>query len=413
MEDTELYRRLLGLEAPWAVERVALELKEQRVDVHAVHQEGVQWACPECGTLLPIYDHSEERSWRHLDSMQFKTFLHARVPRVQCAEHGVKQVRVAWSEARSRFTAMFEQFAIDVLLRTDVSGARKILRISWDEAWHIQERAVARGLAAKKSRIHPHLGVDEKSFRKGHNYVTLVCDLDEGTVEHVARERTTESLESYFRGVSQEQLVGIQAITVDMWDAFIKAIRLHVPEWQKKLVYDRYHVMKNVNHAVDLVRRKEHRQLVAEGDETLARTRYWWLYAKENLPAIHRKPFRELRDSTLRTARAWALKESLRELWGCKTRGIAERFWKRWFAWAARSQLKPMIYAARTVKAHLEGILTYFAHRKTNAVLEGVNSKIQTVKKRAYGFRNIDNFKTAIFFHCGGLQLYPATHGKV
>jgi transposase len=404
---------MLGLEAPWTVESVELDMKEQRVDVRAGHQEGLHWPCPDCGALLSVYDHSEERTWRHLDSMQFKTFLHARAPRVSCSEHGVKQVKLPWSEPRSRFTAMFERFAIDVLLQTDVTGARRILRISWDEAWHIQQRAVARGLLAKKSRVLPHMGVDEKSFARRHNYVTLVCDLDGGTVEHIAEERTTESLTSYFHSLSKEQLEGIEAITVDMWDAYIKAIRLSVPSWEDKLIFDRYHVMKNINHAVDLVRRKEHRELVSKGDETLARTRYLWLYAKENVPTSRRSEFRQLRHSKLRTARAWALKESLRELWNCPSRQRAERYWKDWFGWAVRSQLKPMAYAAKTVRTHLYGIFTYFKHRATNAVLEGINSKIQTVKKRAYGFRNRENFKTAILFHCGGLQLYPATHGKV
>ena len=412
MQDTELYRQLLGLLPPWTVARVELNTKEQRVDVWAEHAD-VKWHCADCKAELPVYDHSEERAWRHLDSMQFKTFLHARVPRVQCPEHGVKQVRLSWAEPRSRFTAMFERFGIDVLLRTDVTGAKKILRISWDEAWHIQERAVARGLAAKKSRIHPHLGVDEKSFAKRHNYMTLVCDLDEGTVEHVADERTTESLSSYFEGLSPEQLAGIEAIAVDMWDPFIKAIRLNVPGWEEKLVFDRFHVMKNIGHAVDLVRRKEHRELVAEGDETLARSRYLWLYGKENVPEAHRMHFRELRTSKLRTARAWAIKESLRELWHYRTLRWAEIHWKRWFGWATRSRLSPIINAAHTVRNHLRGVLAYFAHRVSNATAEGINSKIQTIKKRAYGFRNRDNFKTAIFFHCGGLNLYPATHGKV
>src|SRR4051812_35814236 len=136
MQDTELYRQLLGLASPWTVARVELNVEALRVDVWAEHTE-VKWRCPDCATELAVYDHSEERSWRHLDSMQFKTFLHARVPRVQCPEHGVKQVRLPWAEPRSRFTAMFECFAIRVLLQADVTGARRILRITWDEAWHI------------------------------------------------------------------------------------------------------------------------------------------------------------------------------------------------------------------------------------------------------------------------------------
>src|SRR5713226_4258349 len=172
MRDTELYRQLLGLESPWTVTRVELAVTAQRVDVWAGHADGERWACPECGTTLALYDHAEERAWRHLDSCQFQTYLHARPPRVQCPTHGVKQVRLPWAEARARFTTLFERLAIDVLLETDILGATRILRISWDEAWHIQERAVARGQQAK-----------------GHRYLTLVCDLEQATVEYIADDR--------------------------------------------------------------------------------------------------------------------------------------------------------------------------------------------------------------------------------
>ena len=150
MRDVELYRHLLGLETPWTVRSVELNVPGQRVDVWAGHAEDVRWPCPECGTPLGLYDHSEERVWRHLDSCQFMTYLHAQPPRVECPTHGVRQVRLPWAEVRARFTALFERLAIDVLQETDVRGATRILRISWDEAWHILERAVERGQRAKR-----------------------------------------------------------------------------------------------------------------------------------------------------------------------------------------------------------------------------------------------------------------------
>src|SRR5579871_4291917 len=131
MRDVELYKHLLGLESPWTVSRVELTIKDQRVDVWAAHQENAAFACPECGKIAPLYDHSEERSWRHLDSCQFKTYLHARPPRVECPTHGVKQVKLPWAEPKSRFTALFERLAIDVLMESSVVGSMRILRISW------------------------------------------------------------------------------------------------------------------------------------------------------------------------------------------------------------------------------------------------------------------------------------------
>ncbi|MCS6306089.1 MAG: transposase family protein, partial [Nitrospira sp.] len=163
MQDTALYQYLLGLQSPWTVRRVNLDVNAQRVDVWAAHAEDAAWACPHCSTVLPLYDHAEERAWRHPDSCQFQTHLHARIPRVACREHGVVQVMVPWAEPRSQFTLLFERLALDVLRQCDVSGATRILRISWDEAWRLRERAVTRGRQRKARTVVRRIGVDEKA----------------------------------------------------------------------------------------------------------------------------------------------------------------------------------------------------------------------------------------------------------
>ncbi len=410
MKDTELYRYLLGIEQPWTVERVTLDIENQRVDVWATHPEEIRWACPECGARGSLYDHAPERTWRHLDSCQFKTFLHARPPRVKCREHGVRQVRLPWAEESSRFTLLFERLAIDVLLECDILGATRILRISWDEAWHLMERAVKRGLLARGQRACPRIGVDEKSIGQGHKYLTLVCDLEAGTVEYLGDDRQQESLDGYYQGLSEEQRQGIEAIAMDIWDPYIASTRSYVPEAEEKIVFDRYHLMTHMGKAVDTVRKREHRALQQMGDETLVQSKYLWLYSEENLPEKHWERFEELKTSHLKTARAWAIKESLRDLWNYTRKGWASTHFKRWYFWATHSKLEPVIKAARTFHRHIQNVLTYFKYRVTNAVCEGVNSKIQTIIKMAYGFRNRDHLKTAIYFHCGGLDLYPGTH---
>src|SRR3989304_1412425 len=200
MQDTALYQYLLGLNSPWTVSRGELNVKRQCVEVWAAHLEGALWACPECAQELPLYDHAEERTWRHLDSCQYETHLRARIPRVACGEPGGVQVKVPWAEARSRFTLLFERLAIDVLGQCDVTGATKILRISWDEAWGIMERAVKRGRQRKAPKGGRRLGGDGKGAGKGPRYLTLVRDLEAGTVEHIAEERKQESLEGYYLG---------------------------------------------------------------------------------------------------------------------------------------------------------------------------------------------------------------------
>ncbi|MCL6579725.1 MAG: ISL3 family transposase [Candidatus Bathyarchaeota archaeon] len=410
MEVKELYRQILGIEKPWRVSQVELDIRAERIDVKVVHDEEVRWPCPECGQLLSVYDHAPERVWRHLDTCQFKTYLHARIPRVKCPVHGVRQVKVSWAEAHSRFTVLFERLAIAVLREANIEGAARLLRVSWDEAWNLMERAVRRGQKRKSRRVVKKMGVDEKSLGKGHNYLTLVYDLEEATVEYIADDRRKESLDGYFSLLSLAQRKEIEAIVTDIWDPYLASIREHVPGAEDKLVFDRYHLMRHLVEAVDRVRKQEHRELKKEGLEVLAGTKYLWLYSQENLPPEKRSFFTWLKKKRLKTARAWAIKESFRELWDYRSLAWAIKHFESWYAWAIRSRLNPIKQVARMFRKYLRNILTYLKHRITNAVSEGLNSTIQTIKKMACGFRNREHFKIAIYFHCGGLDLYPVTH---
>lgn len=409
MRDKKLYRHLLGLNPPWFVSKVELNVEEQRVDVWVDHKSGIKWPCPVCERPSSIYDHTNERVWRHLDSCQFKTYLHARPPRIECHEHGVLQVKLSWAEENARFTALFERLAIDVMHESTISGAMRILRISWDEAWHIMEKAVQRGLMRKDSTIIEYIGVDEKSIARGHTYMTLVSDIARGTVEYIAEDRKKTSLDGYFEKLTRDQLEGIRGIAMDMWDPYINSVHQHVPNGKEKIVFDRFHIMRHMNEAVDTVRKVEHKDLKKTGKRTLTGTKYLWLYAGGNLPNKHQERFENLKELNLKTGRAWSIKETLRELWDCLTLEAAKEHWKRWYSWAIRSRLRPIKRKAKMMKDRISNVLTYFKHFITNAMAEGLNSIIQKIKSLACGFRNIEHFKTAIYFHCGGLELYP-TH---
>jgi transposase len=415
MDSVELYRQLLGLTAPWTVERVNLDMAKQHVEVYVGHPAGQRFGCPECGRELGVYDHVSERVWRHLDSCQFLTYVHAKPPRVSCPDHGVHQVTLPWAQAGSRFTNLFEALAIDVLLAANVKKAAAILRITWDEAWHLMERAVLRGRATQGKDVPRQIGVDEKAIAKGHRYMTLVCDLNEATVEYIGEGRKEPSLAAYFEAFPKQSREKIEAISLDMWPAYINACRDNVPGADGKMVFDRFHIMRHVVDAVDKVRKQEHKTLMQSGDTTLTKSKYLWLTNPANMTDQARERFEQLKTVELKTGRAWALKEALRELWGYRSEAWARKFWQRWYFWATHSRLAPMIAAAKLIARHLHNVLTYFTHRITNAVAEGLNSKIATVQKRACGYRNPDHFKIAVYFHCGGLNLYPApvTHTKV
>lgn len=335
---------------------------------------------------------------------------HGRCAPVKCEEHGTQAAAVPWAEKAGRFTRLLERFAIDVRKVCSISEAAGILRISWDEGDGIKARAVQRGLERKPVQVNKALCVDEKSAARGHEYVTVVArvDGDGTTVDYVGEGRKQESLDADWKKLTPEQLTGIDAVAMDMWEPDVLSTKAHVPGGEEKIVHDPFHRIKHRNDAVNAVRKTEHRALSAEGDETLSGTRWLWLHGVENLPEKQRPAFEILKFSHLLAARAWALQETLRNLWLYKSETWAAKPFKRWYIWAIRSRLEPVKKVARMLKSRLPNILTYCKSRLTNGPIEGLNNKIQGLVKKAYGDRNTKRFITDIYFHCGGLDLYPA-----
>lgn len=406
MQDKELYQQILGLDTPWSVSEVELDQKESEIRVRVTHPAGTKFGCPECQTQLACHDHAEERRWRHLDSCQFKTILIARVPRINCSEHGVKTVDVPWAAKHSRFTLMFERFAIDVLLSTQtVQGAMRILGTKWDATWGLLVRAVERGKSRKIPKNLPRIGLDEKAFKKGHRYISMIYDLDNSTVEAISEGNDTEAAKDCFSSLSEKQVDSVEAVAMDMSAAYVKATKETLPKAQ--IVHDRFHVMQLATKAVDQIRRGEHKRLQGEGDDRLTKTRYLWLKSQENLSEKQQNRFDAVYTNRLETGRAWAYKEMLRDLWNHDEASEATDFFKAWYRSVIHTKLEPMKKVARTIKERLANVVSYCTHRITNAVAEGMNSKIMAIKRRVGGFRNIENFKIAVFFYCGGLDLYP------
>jgi transposase len=339
--------------------------------------------------------------------MQYRTLVIAEVPRVQCEKHDIRQVAVPWSDSGSRFTAWFEALVIDWLREANVLAIARRMRLSWDQVAGIQARAVRRGLARRESKPPTQIGVDETSFQKRHEYVTIVHDIDEEVVVHVADDRKQEALEAYFEDLGPKVCAALERIAMDMWAPFIGATRAHVPDADAKIVFDKFHIAKHLGDAVDQVRKRENRELASQGNERLKRTKYLWLRNPDRMSAKQWREFAPLRDSRLQVARAWAIKEAAMVLWGYVRRGWAEHMWERWYRWAIRSRLEPIKRVARMIKRHWEGVINAATTDVTNARAEALNSRIQWVKRMACGFRNRKNFRNAIYFHLGGLDLYP------
>jgi transposase len=400
------YRLLLGLSEGWQVQEVDLDVVTKQVTLRLEWEPGRKGACGKCGKLASVYDHGEERSWQHLNTMQFKTIIKARPPRVDCEVDGVNTMTLPWADSRSGFTKLFECFVIDVLeVSQSVEAAADLLDLSWDQVHGIMERAVKRGLQRREIGAVRHVGIDEKSFLRGSSFISLLNDLDGKRVWEVAIGRNEAAAEWLWDSLPESQRKKVEAVAMDMAKPFQKVTAKMVP--QAAIVHDKYHIVAHLNDAVGEVRNAEHKQLHRQGDDLLKGTRHLFLMNALNMRPDQEASFKELKTASLHTARAWGIKELFISLWSYNYEKSARSFFKKWFGWASRCQLKPIVRVAKMIKRHFENIVTYIKHPITNAFSEGINSKIQNIKANARGFRNFSNYRTRILFYCGKLNLHP------
>ena len=266
--------------------------------------------------------------------------------------------------------------AVGCALLAPISAVAERLRLSWEEAAGIQARAVRRGLARRTLEPPVFVGVDETSFQRRHEYVSVVTNLERGRVLYVADDRKKESLDSFWESLPAEHLASIKAVAMDMWEPYIRSTHEHLPDAGSKIVFDKFHVAQHLNEAVDKVRRQENRELLAEDIDWLKGTKYAWLRHPDNFSRQGWQEFGPLRRSVLKTARAWALKEVAMCLWNLRYLGVIEKNFRAWYGWAIRSRLEPMKRVARMIRDHWENIKAYFKHRITNVGAEAINAKI-------------------------------------
>jgi transposase len=332
------YGQSIGVKAPWKVSSVAIngERKEVHVVVECPH--GIAWVDPESGERAEVKDW-QERVWRHLDTCEYETLITARVPRIKLKSGRTMMVEVPWAEPGGRFTCRFEAHLINLLEKCrTVKGAAQLGGVTEDQIDGVMARAVARGLARREPATVCHLGLDEKAVRKGHRYITVLNDLDAGRVLDVVEERTQEAAEKLLDALPEGGRKSIAAVALDMWPAYLAAVTNKLPEASH--VFDRFHMAKHLNEAVDQVRRREHRALTAAGDDTLKKTKYFWLRSRLDLRTTTGIEFRELLNRDLDTATAWALKENFHHFWSYSSWARAVGFLDKWVEAARDTQLK-------------------------------------------------------------------------
>lgn len=401
MTNTEFYRHILGLESPWGVSNVDLDMTANRVVIRLEIDRTTKWFHPE--TREPAILHKwTERRWRHLDTCQFETLIEASVPSVKYRDGKIEEVAVPWADRYQRYTKLMEQAVIMWLQACgNVDKVAATMRLDWQTVNRIMERAVERGLLRRENEPISKVGVDEKSFRKGHVYASILNDLDNNRVWDLVEGRTKQNAKELFETLSEEQRAGVEAVAMDMWAAFENAATELMPH--ADIVHDKFHVSAHLNKAVDEVRKEEHRELMSKGDETLKKTKFLWL---RNIPDLRCEPsFQELYNANLKTSRAWRFKESFAAFWDYIYQAPAEKFFNDWHRAVKRSKLEPLKKIADMLANRLWGLKNYLKHRITNAASEGMNSLVARVIANARGLRSFRTLRVRVLFFLGKLDM--------
>lgn len=407
MNDTQLYQTLLGITHPWEVRTVELDSDSEEVRIY-IHYISKSAQCPKCGLTCSIYDHREERRWRHLDTCHLKTIIICNLPRCDCPSDGKHTIAVPWSRDHSRFTLLFERLAIDMLQsfkkQNKVAG---ILRISFDQLHYLMHQAVERGMSRRsEDDIIEHLGIDEKSHARHHQYSSILYDLKQKRVIDIIKDRDEHSAVKLIRNsLTEQQRLGVKSVSMDMWNAYINAAGELLP--QADIVHDHFHLMKYLNQAVDQTRRREMKQLSDEHKGELKNTRYIFLSNPITMSDAYKLKLFDLQRLNLQTSRAWRLKENFKMVLKCESINDAKIVFNAWLQEVKRFKIKEVIKVSEMFIRHSTGILNYLRHRITNAVAESINSVIQEIKYSARGFRKHENFRVAVLFFLGKLDLYP------
>jgi transposase len=399
MRDTDLLQMALGLIPPWMVERSAFDAQAKRLDIYLDFGKGSRFACAECGAAgCPAYD-TEEKAWRHLNFFQHEAFLHARVPRVTCKNCGVKQVSVPWARPGSGFTLLFEALVMLMVQAMTVAETGQMVE-EWDtRLWRIIHHYVdeARGRADHSDVTR--VAFDETASRRGHNYVSLFVDLDRRGVLFATEGKDAATVAAFAKDLADHggDPKAVAEVCIDMSPAFIAGTAESLPKAQ--ITFDKFHVIKLINEAVDEVRRAEQKSRAE-----LKKSRYLWLKNPQNLSQRQRAQLDSLSGSNLKTGRAYRMRLAFQEFY-TQPAGQAAASLKKWYWWATHSRLPPMIEAAHMVKRHWDGILRWFHSKIANGIMEAINSLVQAAKAKARGYRSMRNLKAMIYLIAGKLEL--------
>jgi len=370
--------------------------------------------CSGCGKAGPGFDRTRQaRHYEFIPIWGYAVYLSYRKRRVNCGECGIRVEQVPWAEGKQRLTTVYQHYLAMWAKRMSWAEVARSFRTSWDHVYQSVKTVVEYGLANRDLTGIKAIGVDEIQYGKGHQYLTLVYQLDGATKRllHIARKRTMKSLLSFFRLIGKEGCQTIEYVCSDMWKPYLKVIRKKLPHALH--ILDRFHIVAMLNKAVDEVRREEVNRLKDEGYESvLDRIKYCFLKREENLTDGQRLRLKDVLRLDLRSVRAYLLKESFQLFWRYSSPHWARWYLRKWCTRAMRSKLEPIKKFVRTVRRHEALMMNWFKAKKaySSGAVEGLNRKINLVTRKAYGYKSYDVMKIALYHTMGNLPVPESTH---
>ena len=405
LNSKEIFSLALGLQSPWKLDHVDFTEEDGhkvlRIDIG--FEKGARFTDPQLGDRCGVYDRVE-RKWRHLNFFEHTCYIHCKVPRIRTASGKVKQVSVPWAREGSGFTMLFEAYSM-MLIESEMPVNRigKALKVYPNRIWTIFGHWVDRAYQQTDHSQVVGLGIDETSSKKGHNYLTVGVDMHARRVVHLDEGKASDAITAIKdhldqKGTPPEQ---INRVCIDLSPTFIRGVTKEFPSAQ--ITFDRFHVKALLNKAMDEVRKSQRRQ-----HQQLKGHKYTFLKSAGSLTGPQSIQRNELVDLYPELGEAYRLKVLFDDFWAMQDPQQAEGFLAFWCDMASESAIKPFIRFAKTVHSHWNGILNYIESKMNNGILEGINSKIQLIKRRARGYRNTTNFMNMIYFTCGKLTFdYP------
>lgn len=397
-----MFEQSIGLKEPWKVERAEFSEGSKAVHIYVTARKTAQYPCPECGEMCGRYDNEEtERVWRHGDVVFFPCYIHCRRPRIKCEKHGIKVVEAPWGRPFSRYTLLFESYAMLLVQNMTIEAARKLLRISHTSLTNIMCYWVNKAVEEDDLSQVRQLCIDETSFKRGHSYVTIVSDAEKRRVIDVEPDRTIESVEQFSKKLEAKggDCQNIRTVSCDMSKAYLSAKELCFPKAQA--VIDHFHVKQIMLKGMDEVRREEQ----GKWNRNRKAGRKLLMIPEGKMTEQQQAAKISLCKQYPKTGRAFQMVQSLDEVYQCQTLTEAEEKFKRLTSWLNRSRLEPMKKVSKTLNEHKDNILNYFSDRITNAIAEGLNSMIQAAKRKARGFKTFKGYSCMIYLVVGKLKL--------